>query len=199
MPQNKRFTVDEIEYLKTNYSTMSVEKLASHLDRSPRSVRDKIERLGLRLMNLERNQPRNWTESELEFMRLNYLCFSDTELGKRFNCSPSLVFRKRKELGLKKPHHEPYIAAQYVRQHIDGRNVLLHRYMMEQCIGRELTKEEKVHHIDGDKLNYSINNLYLCKDRSEHAYVHDSLEKVAFQLVKTGIIKFNSDTGRYYL
>jgi len=36
-----------------------------------------------------------------------------------------------------------------------------HRYVMEQHIGRKLKKGEEVHHIDGNKMNNSIENLML--------------------------------------
>lgn len=42
------------------------------------------------------------------------------------------------------------------------REVLEHRYVMEQHIGRPLTDEETVHHIDGDRQHNNISNLELC-------------------------------------
>ena len=39
--------------------------------------------------------------------------------------------------------------------------ILKHRYFMSQKIGRSLTKEELVHHIDGNHLNNNIKNLDL--------------------------------------
>ena len=37
-----------------------------------------------------------------------------------------------------------------------------HRYVMEQFLNRKLKSNECVHHIDFDKLNNDISNLYLC-------------------------------------
>lgn len=73
-----------------------------------------------------------------------------------------------------------------------------HRKIMEEHVQRPLTKEEVVHHIDGDKSNNNISNLYLTTAK-EHAYAHASLERVAFELVKRGMITFDQQTGRYKL
>lgn len=49
--------------------------------------------------------------------------------------------------------------------------VLLHRIIMENHIGRLLTSEEVVHHIDGDRHNNNIDNLEIM-DRREHSAMH---------------------------
>ncbi|HEX5186713.1 MAG TPA: hypothetical protein VFV86_07465 [Nitrososphaeraceae archaeon] len=33
---------------------------------------------------------------------------------------------------------------------------------------------------------------------SEHAIIHDSLEKCAFELLRRGFIKFDKETKKYY-
>ena len=38
-------------------------------------------------------------------------------------------------------------------------HVYEHRYLVEQALGRLLSKDEIVHHKDGNKLNNSIDNL----------------------------------------
>ena len=55
---------------------------------------------------------------------------------------------------------------------IDGRDVLEHRYVMEQHIGRPLLQKEVVHHKDGNKLNNSIDNLELFNSQSSHVNAH---------------------------
>ena len=77
-----------------------------------------------------------------------------------------------------------------------------HILVMEQHIGRELDTckgggGECVHHIDGDKLNNSIDNLELCIDTRDHRNLHYSLQRVAYELVQNGTIAFNKEKREY--
>ncbi len=74
----------------------------------------------------------------------------------------------------------------------------LHRKVMEGALGRELTKEDVVHHIDGDKSNNELENLHLTT-RTGHAVAHNSLEKIGFYLIREKKICFNRQTGFYEL
>jgi hypothetical protein len=49
-----------------------------------------------------------------------------------------------------------------------------HRTVMENFIGRKLSSNELIHHIDQNKKNNSIENLMIVT-RSEHAAIHDKL------------------------
>lgn len=53
---------------------------------------------------------------------------------------------------------------------VDGRNVLLHRYVWMQCHGK-IPEGFQIHHKDKNRLNYSIDNLELIK-ASDHARHH---------------------------
>lgn len=78
-----------------------------------------------------------------------------------------------------------------------GNGQYLHRLIMEKQIGRELLPTERIHHVDMDKFNNSLNNLYLFYDESEHQRGHKSLERLTSSLIKDEIIKFCD--GRYIL
>lgn len=60
---------------------------------------------------------------------------------------------------------------------VNGKSVPEHRYIMEQHIGRKLKHDEQVHHIDGNRLNNTIENLQIMT-RAEHARLH--MKRVGF-------------------
>lgn len=201
MPQNKnkRYSDDDLKYIKENYKNKPVKEIATLLKRSPKSVRTQIERMGLKLKTLERNSSYTWSETELKFIIKNYTNMSDEKISKELGISKSKICRKRIEMGLIKQKKEPFLQGGYYRQYINGKKVWTHRYNAEKKIGRKLKNYELVHHKDGNKTNNDYDNLYVCKDKAEHGAVHDSLEKVAFELYKRGLIRFNEETGEYYL
>ena len=47
-----------------------------------------------------------------------------------------------------------------------------HRVVAEQLLGRSLTDDEVVHHVDGNKRNNTPDNLMVLPSQSEHAKLH---------------------------
>ena len=82
----------------------------------------------------------------------------------------------------KKPYsrYEQPDSQGYIVLSINGRLVREHRYIMEQYMGRELTSEEYVHHIDFVKTNNNIENLFLFKNEGNtihqmyHSYIKNN-------------------------
>lgn len=85
------------------------------------------------------------------------------------------------------PNHPRSSAVGYVFKHI---------LEMEKHLGRIPKKSEPIHHIDLDRTNYHISNLYLSKNNSHHQSIHSQLNKVIAQLIRKGILKFKN--GKYY-
>lgn len=56
--------------------------------------------------------------------------------------------------------------------------ILEHRLMAEKKLGRILTKEECVHHIDGDRCNNSLDNLIVFKTNADHTAFHRGVQMV---------------------
>jgi hypothetical protein len=86
---------------------------------------------------------------------------------------------------------------QYLRDNKEKHGYILsHRKVMARSIGRPLRDSEIVHHIDGNRLNNDLSNLWLT-DHSAHKRAHRTLEILALQLLERGAIKFNRETGEY--
>lgn len=72
--------------------------------------------------------------------------------------------------------------------------ILEHRFKMEEYLGRFLTKEEVVHHIDGDKTNNFIGNLQLFSSHSDHLKHHMSDPEVKEKLRNLGYKRIQTDS-----
>lgn len=59
----------------------------------------------------------------------------------------------------------------YRAKKVKGKRIDMQRYVMEQILGRKLTKNEIVHHIDGNKLNNDPSNLQVMT-KAEHTRLH---------------------------
>ncbi len=104
-----------------------------------------------------------------------------------------------RRLGLLKPFLVSKKGYSYLRNaDTNFQHKLLHREIVAKYIGRDLTKEDVVHHIDGNKANNTIDNLFLTDDAGHHL-AHISLQKLSYYLIQKNIIKFDKDTGTYFL
>ena len=72
------------------------------------------------------------------------------------------------------------------------------RFVAEQIIGRVLNIDEFVHHIDMDKSNNNVDNLYITKQRG-HKAVHASLNRLCKEMLERNIIYFDKKEGVYGL
>ena len=56
----------------------------------------------------------------------------------------------------------------------------VHRHIMEEYLGRKLKSTEIVHHIDFDKTNNNIENLYLFESQKRHGAYHGFLKHIVY-------------------
>lgn len=74
-----------------------------------------------------------------------------------------------------------------------------HRILKELEINRSLVDREIIHHVDGNKINNRLDNLYICDGHFVHRKVHGQLERISMELVRMGLITFNHEIGEYYI
>lgn len=100
--------------------------------------------------------------------------------------------------GLKYKHGKSGYLLIYCPNHPAAKHgyIPLHRKIVEDSIGRNLTDAERVHHIDCDKENNAIENLVVV-DVIEHNKAHGSLNSCAKRLIEIGALQFNRSTLRY--
>jgi hypothetical protein len=98
----------------------------------------------------------------------------------------------------KEGYPQIYIGKNYPFRKGGYTHIREHQYVMELYLNRRLEKGEVVHHIDGNKTNNKLENLYLTSVQ-EHNKLHAESENIIFKLVKKGIVSFNCNTGRYEL
>ena len=80
----------------------------------------------------------------------------------------------------------------------ERKHVQEHRLVYANSINKHHSELEEIHHIDGIKTNNDISNL-IELSQSGHGVLHSQLEKIAFDLVKRGMILFDKNNIRYTL
>lgn len=106
------------------------------------------------------------------------------------------VYRDKRQ-GKKKRAINGYILVKdYNNPNRDSHNdILEHKLVMSNYLGRLILNGEIIHHIDFNRQNNDISNLYLYKNRSEHTKMHGNVFKLISDLLKMKIIKF--EDGNY--
>ena len=93
---------------------------------------------------------------------------------------------------------ERYIGKDYPYRKGGYRCIREHVFVMECHLERGLKKGEIVHHIDGNKTNNRLDNLYLTTVQ-EHNKLHAESESIVFELYRKGVVIFDKSSGRYQL
>ena len=126
--------------------------------------------------------------------RRNRVEFTCDTCGKKFDvrasqaknynvryCSKKCMYKKQSEE--RRGAGTPWYKGGYISDKgykvitVDRKKYQEHRYLMEQHLGRKLTRNEEVHHLDDNKLNNDINNLIVLS-KADHTKLHfDKIKK----------------------
>ena len=140
----------------------------------------------------QKTEYREWTDDEIRILIEKYPVERTIDLVQELGRSKQSIDHKAQRLGLKKTAERLFANRSERRGEksptwkggkthnrkgyvvlIDyGDRIFEHRAVMEAHIGRKLTDDEVVHHINGDKTDNRIENLQLMT-RGEHSTLHN--------------------------
>lgn len=115
---------------------------------------------------------------------------STLKIGEMYGVSSYTVNKRLKELnipirtmaeskfkGEKRLDKKGYVIISYYDEEGNYCRQHEHRYVMEKHLGRKLTPDEDVHHVDFDKTNNDISNLRVLS-HTEHTELHYNIQKL---------------------
>lgn len=95
---------------------------------------------------------------------------------RRKTCSKECGTELKSQNMVHKTYYENGYLVEYKNGYNKKGNVKQHRRIMEEYLGRALTSDEVVHHINGNKEDNRIENLQLMT-RAQHSSYHRKIEK----------------------
>ena len=147
-------------------------------------------------------------------LKKDYQTMSSGEIAEKYNCTRTTACRHLRRLGITRPlsginsrnrkRYGEVIKTGYPVLHLPDHlrasavgYVFKHILEWEKVWGYLPKRGEPIHHIDLDRKNYNIDNLYMFANGSQHQKAHSSLDVCVSKLIKKGKIKF--EAGRYFL
>lgn len=206
--EHRLWTSEEDQYIRDHYMAENTGIIAQKLNRTKSAVRHRREKLCMP----PKKEMHPFTEDDRKEILIAISAgepLADT--AKRLGHHSSDVLKVARQMGFrswKNPKMEKYIDSHGYEVHhfIGDKRVWTHRYVMEQFIGRPLTRSEVVHHINFNKLDNRIENLHLFPDIKSHSHAHNSLQKIFGRndiiinnAVKNGLVEFSRTEGIYKL
>lgn len=170
----KKWTNEEIEYLKTHYADMEYSDLSAYFERSENAVRAKC--FDLNLVKKDK-----WNNYDIEFLKENYQTMSTSDTAVALQRTTSAVKIKARKLGLSK---YPYTCDYNYFDNIDSEEkaywlgfifadgyISVNENNNSGCVGIDLCLSD-IGHLK--KFNKSINGNYQITQRERQCSLSDS-------------------------
>ena len=203
MGQRRLYSEEEDEYIRQHYASTPHRDIADELGRTVKSVRRRAEKI-----RCPKSKPvRRFSAEEDKFI-LSSKGRLLAEVAGTLGRDPSDVLKRAHRLGFvswRRPEGGNYVTNRgyEVRSFDQGKPVYEHRAVIEDSIGRKLSPDERVYHIDTDKRNNRSENLFLFPSPAGHAACHATLNALVGEnadvpeLLRVGAICFDRDKGVY--
>lgn len=118
---------------------------------------------------------KSWTEDDDRVLIEEYSIRGVKHCSAKLNRSQGAVMNRAMNLGICRRGRVKDLTLSVVDGYYvikgNGKTIFLHRMIMEHELGRKLTSDDIVHHVDGDRKNNNPENLSL-ETRSTHMKHH---------------------------
>jgi len=169
----------------------------------------------IKINNLNIRQIRNkdnikiFNEKELIDLYCNQK-LSLRQIAKIKNTTHGILSKKLKQIGIEIRSANDKLYYTRKNTYIDGDYYIsdngylklgdeyVHRIIMSKHLNRELDSEEYVHHIDFDKLNNDINNLFLFPSDNLHIFYHGYIKDSDYILPEDYLIYYEQNLKNTY-
>ena len=203
-PKRRTFTKEEDAFIRSNYRTMPNRDIAQALHWSVQQIRNRACRIGCA------KPLKRWNKKEDAIVRRGHRNGERLDaVAKTLRRGVPEVSSRARKLGIPKwrigsGRHSGRKIVGFSKGKTKGgkhygKPIYEHRMVMEKHLGRSLRRSEIVHHVDGNKDNNSIKNLYLFPSLSKHRSAHCSLESLLPKLLERKVVRFNRSKGLYRL
>lgn len=186
----RNYTDEELQYIKDNYSSLTLKEIAKTLKKSEDSISYAITKLGLK-----KQIHIKWTDEENQFLKDNYLIMTNAELAKELNRSFISVSAQLDRLKLTKAkfwtkEEEKYLIDNYINMTHQEMGKVLNRTdgaIRSKCFELNLYKKD-VPWTD-EELNYIKNNYREKTFKEMSQYLNRTDNAIRLQCSRMGLKK----------